>query len=98
MNSKPDQLDCVSWIPLGLLVAKQLSYSCGPIFIVRTLLGLLQRKLAKIEFATALSSAGRDLAVFQVGSSGDNVLDTIAGGLCGNGGDLFIRSMPLMPS
>lgn len=98
LNPKPYQLGCVCWIPLGLLAARNLLYSCGLTSVVRTLLDILQRKLAKIGFATALSSASNDLVGFQIGSIGDKVLDTIVGGICGSGDDLFIRSMPLLVS
>lgn len=75
------------------LIARDLPYSCGLTSVVRPLLDILQRKLAKTEFATALSSAGNDLVRFQIGSIRDKVLDIIVGG--GSGSDLFIRSMPL---
>lgn len=77
------------------LIARDLPYSCRLTSVVRPLLDIPQRKLAKTEFATALSSSGNDLVGFQIGSIRDNVLDIIVGGVCDSGGDLFIRSMPL---
>lgn len=87
------------WIPLGPLIARDLPYSCGFTSVGRPLLDILQRKLAKTEFATALSSAGNDLVGFQIVSIRDKVLDIIVGGICGSGGDLlYYRLLDLCPS